>query len=328
MKIRRNEKEIYIIIMRKRLKRAKRNNRKKKTSSRTRNECMYAPEKFFMDDKISRKLLFNFVNRIHRASLSGKIVKISFRDTKVLHPCGTLFFVSNIISIIEKKTCKIQCGYPRDNTVEQLFQHIGLLKLFGLQHRLEISANNVKNWHFVTGTSVDPRDLSIIFDEYKEFISEEKSSDLYGVITEAITNTIQHAYPGDRAEKRWWIFIQQMDNKLFIAIYDHGMGIPESLEPKLIDNITYNRRYGRDAMMIKIAVSSDRTRTKLDYRGKGLPEMLEFAKKSDTGGFVIHSLSGCYKYNSREKTEDQRKYNENIKGTLIQWEIKMDMESK
>jgi anti-sigma regulatory factor (Ser/Thr protein kinase) len=328
MKLRRNEKEIYTIIIKKRLKRIKKHSWKHKTSSRRRSDRINAPEKFYLDDKISRKLLLNFVCRIRRASLSGKIVKISFHDTKVLHPCGTLFFVSNVINIIEKNHCTIQCGYPKDNTVEQLFQHIGLLKLFGLQERLKISSNNVKNWHFLTGVSVDPTDLSIIFDEYKEFINEEKSSDLYGVITEAITNTIQHAYPDESTEKRWWIFSQQMDNKLFIAIYDHGMGIPESLAPKLLDNITYGKRYGRDAMMIKIAVSSDRTRTKLDYMRKGLPEMLEFAKRSETGGFVIHSLSGGYKYNSRQKTEDQRKYKENIKGTLIQWEIKIDMESK
>ncbi|NOT84915.1 MAG: hypothetical protein HOP02_09100 [Methylococcaceae bacterium] len=78
--------------------------------------------------------------------------------------------------------------------MEQLFQHIGLLKKLGKHiQRKEINSDNVKFWHYVSGNSTD--DVA----QFKTLLhsislTEDKRSELFESMSEAVTNTIHHAY--------------------------------------------------------------------------------------------------------------------------------------
>lgn len=300
-----------------------------------------APKIFYLgyttDDSKSRYpatrlRLLSFIEKIkHNLSINLR-VHISFKNTKQLTPSGTLIFVAELGEILDRYPGKVTIDYPDDDVVEQLFQHIGLLKRLGMTSRKVITAENVRHWDYVYGKSADASDFKRLFSNYKTTISEEARSGLFDSMSEAITNSIQHAYPCRHVKececkKGWWMFAKQADNKLTVVIYDMGIGIPASLQrkPELME-LFFKAPYRRllrvtDTSLIDIAVESKRTSTRMPNRGKGLPDMLEFVKSGDVGKFSIYSRAGSFFYNAKDGMEAGSDYDVPITGTFFEWEI-------
>lgn len=296
-----------------------------------------APEYFTIgyinDEKYpeTRLKLIKFIGKIKQSLAAGKKVHISFKNTKWLAPSGTLVFVAELERLLAKYVGKLSIDYPNDDVVEQLFQHIGLLKKLGLTPRKEITAENVRHWNYVYGTNVDTSEFKSLFTRYATEISEDVRSGLFDSMSEAVTNSFQHAYPCKHesqcdCEKGWWMFAKQTDHTLNIVMYDAGIGIPSSLrsKPEFREWLaTPYRRFKKrqDTVLIDVAIESHRTVTKLPHRGKGLPDMLEFVKRGQVGGFLIFSGAGAFSYSAKDHIESGRDFEVPIVGTLIQWEI-------
>ncbi len=287
-----------------------------------------SPESFSLIEKDNRNQLIIFLNTIKENLKKGFKVHLIFNKTKRLHPCGMLYAVSNIESLLETYPKTISCGYPRDDVVEQLFQHIGFLKLLGkTECRKIITADNVRYWHYVNGISTD--DVS----KFKELIqsinfNEDIQSGLFESMSEAVTNTIQHAYEGTKP-KKWWMFAQNKNSLLEIAICDLGIGIPKSLrrKPELKERMasTLHRiKNRRDTVLIEVATGSNRSSTQLSHRGHGLKDMLEFVKTNEIGGFRIFSAKGAFNYSSSNKQVSRKDYPNGINGTIVQWQIPVE----
>jgi hypothetical protein len=293
-------------------------------------ESFFAPERFYIESTEDRQNLLGFISKIKYSLKENKKVHISFKNTKLLGPSGTLIFVAELGKILDNYPGKITCNYPDDDVVEQLFQHIGLLDRLGLTARKEITAENVRHWNYVYGKTVDTSEFKSLFSRYATKISEDVRSGLFASMSEAVTNSFQHAYPcehenGCNCEKGWWMFARQNQETLYVVMYDSGIGIPSSLEkkPELVEKIRNWTRIGKqsDTKLIDIAVESNRTSTRLPHRGKGLPEMLEFVKQGHVGGFAIFSRKGAFTYTANDQNEKGRDFDSPIKGTLIKWEI-------
>lgn len=279
----------------------------------------------------SRGKLLHFIHRIKAALAEGQKVQISFQDTKLLAPSGTLIFVAEIEQILGKYPGRISIDYPNDDVVEQLFQHIGLLERLGLTPRKSITAENVRHWSYVYGNTVDTTAFISLFAKYSSNLSEDVRSGLFEGMSEAVTNSIQHAYPcehlgGCNCEKGWWMFSKQTENILTVVMYDMGIGIPASLKnkPEFKERLAAPyRRYKKrqETMLIDIAVESNRTSTRLPHRGKGLPDMLEFVKEGHVGEFKIFSGAGAFSYTAQDQVERGRDFEMPVNGTLIQWEL-------
>lgn len=295
----------------------------------TRTIKLVAPEVFSLGTPENRDAVMSFLRRLQQHVKNGGRAIINFDKTKVLMPCGTLLFVAVLNCLLSRYPGRIISNYPTDGVVEQLFQHIGVLSLLGNTPRVEITADNVRYWYLVQGTTTDTSPLKALFATYSSEIREKIRDGLYDSLSEAITNTIQHAYVGaDRSsmeepEKRWWMFSQQKDNQLSVVVCDLGIGIPTSLRQKFGDHLKYyvSRKKRRDTNFIEVAVQSTRSRTRLPHRGKGLPEMLDFVKSSGVGGFLIYSLYGAFAYDAEKATESGHDFRTDIPGTLIQWTV-------
>lgn len=289
-----------------------------------------APKLFYLDFEQSRFELISMIDRIKLALDRNEKVKISFDETRKLTPSGTLFFVSKLEELLKQFPGKITCDYPIDDIVEQLFQHIGILKKLGLESRKTISAENVQHWHYLSGVSTDTSEFKVLFAAYAKELKGDVQGGLYDSMTEAVDNSIEHAFNIsnniDKQEKKWWMFSQKLDGKITVVICDLGIGIPNSIwsKPELLDYFKkayWQRKKKKDAGLIEIAVNSKKTRTNLTHRGKGLPEMLEFVKTNDIGNFLIHSYIGHFHYDAKLKLEISKNFETPIPGTLIQWVI-------
>lgn len=284
------------------------------------------PERFSLSRPDARTQLFKLIHDLHTALAQGCRVMIDFSDTKQLFPDGTLYFVANLDRAINAYPDRITCNYPADDTVEQLFQHIQLLPRLGLTPRLEITAENVRHWHFVNGKTGDVSGFTQLMNEYKNSFDGEASMSIYASLSEAVTNTVQHAYPDlgthENAPRPWWMFAKWIDDELTIAICDLGIGIAESLKrkPEWKDYLLRWRSKTRDKKLIE-AATGRRSSTRLPHRGRGLPEMLDFVRTSRIGGMIIHSNRGAYGYDVHTHTDRALVMEPALPGTLIQWTL-------
>lgn len=294
---------------------------------------LVTPVVFNLADKTSRGMLVTLVNRMHKTLEDGHRVKLDFKETQRLNPCGTLFFAANLDKALDQHPGEITCNYPEDDIVEQLFQHIGLLQRMGLSSRRSITAENVRHWHFVKGDIVDASGFADLMEQYQNTFAGEIRMGLHSGLSEAVTNTCQHAYPDiantEGGQRRWWMFAQRKEDELTVAICDLGIGIAESLKrnPEWRDVWLKWRGKSKDQKLIE-AATGQRTSTKQPHRGKGLPEMLDFVKTSQIGGMIIHSNHGAYGYDVSSRRKLTRTLDPPMPGTFIQWTLSMSAPAK
>lgn len=290
-------------------------------------KTVIAPKEFSLINQEGRKLLLKFLKEIKHHLSHDHNVHISFDDTQNLLPCGTLWATAQIEFLLNQYPGKVSCSYPTDDIVEQLFQHIGLLKKLGKDtNRKEIEADNVKDWHYISGASGDLADFVPFFQSLSK-LTEDVSSGLFESLSEAVTNTIHWAYKDEQA-KEWRMFAQHKDGCLHVAICDLGMGIPNSLKEKpgfkeWVCSILH-KKMNNDKSLIKLAVESSASRSKFPHRGKGLKDMLGLVKNGTVGGLSIFSGQGGFSYDARSKTQTEIGYETAINGTIIQWQISLE----
>lgn len=276
-------------------------------------------------DKRQRKFFAIFLERVEQALRDGKIVMLDFSSTERLFPCGVLIVMGMVDHWIKKFPHRLTANYPTDDLVEQMLQHVGVLQKLGLKVRKVISHNDVTRWHYFTGMNVDATTVEPFMEQVRKLVGEEAQMGLADCVHEAMTNVRHHAYK-DEEGGQWWIFATISERRIFVAMHDRGASIPTTLleKPELWDYLTGRMwRQGRADGRLIAAASEGRTSTKLPYRGKGLPEMLQFTKSSGKGELAIYSRRGFFRFNGNENFESIGKLSKPITGTLIVWMLNL-----
>lgn len=267
-----------------------------------------------------------FVELVDQTLGSGRGVLIDLESVKTLYPCGLLLLMGQVRSWIERFPSRLTANYPTDTVVEQMLQSVGVLQSLGLQARIDlISHTEVTQWRYFTGTQADAQEMAPFMQEVRELIGADEQSLLYDSVVEAITNVRQHAYE-EGASTPWWMFATISQRRIVVAIYDRGASIPGTLleKPGVREQMEkwVAGRKKLDAWLIQAAVKG-RSSTKLSYRGKGLPEMLESTKLVSGSALGIFSREGVFSYErTPDKTTCQR-LDVPIVGTLVLWQLNL-----
>ncbi|HIF9351547.1 hypothetical protein [Photobacterium damselae] len=159
---------------------------------------------------------------------------------------------------------------------------------------------------------------------------------LHSGLEEAITNVGHHAYPAEcelrPKEKCWYLTASYIKRKkeLKIAFFDQGVGIPNTLETsKLKEKVDFyiakisRSRKKLDETLLEAAIEVGRTSTGDPDRGNGLPDLLEFIRKTGNGELNIFSGFGHYKLTVTDYNEKQHtsRLPLAMQGTLIVWSV-------
>lgn len=252
----------------------------------------------------------------------GREVSLDFTKVTLLFPCGVLILMGWIDQWARSYPSRLTGKYPKDDLVEQMLQQVMVLHQLGLPPRKQISHHDVKRWHHFRGENADATPMEPFMLQLKELLGTERQLGLGNCITEAMINVGHHAYC--QASGPWWIFATITDDFVFIALHDRGESVPGTLLGKpIVSDYLKGRVWseGRaDGQLITAAVGG-RTRTGLPYRGKGLPEMLDFTKNSPRGELGIYSRNGFYKY--QNGIESNGRLKTPVRGTLVIWRIQV-----
>lgn len=303
-----------------------------------------APEVIGLHTRKYQSLLTKFLATLRKASLQKETIRIDFSRTTEVISTGTLLMLAEIdrICLTVGDTCKITCTYPKNETVEKVFQQIGLFNILKKPHRLQIQKEDitVNSWRYASGVSVNPEDADILLKAIKDKIPKGYLRLVTGV-SEAMDNAVHHAYirpRGDRIsntgleranDKRWWVFAQIHEGRLSVIFCDLGLGIPVTLPERwheyVIDivRLTTLSPGKRDMRMILRALELGRTRTDLGHRGKGLAKNIMKAAQELNGRLHVYSNQGMVGVDFADGTPSyiQGGFSRSILGTVIQWSV-------
>jgi hypothetical protein len=225
-----------------------------------------------------------------------------------------------------------------DDEIKRLLCEMGYFELLDIPKPPTCGAtNNVTFVKFIRGTS-DVRDKGKLAKELRVRIEGIVGAGIKGLflfdeLSEAITNVGQHAYlpttPLNR-KKQWWLSASydRSERKLVVIFYDQGEGIPNTLPIKWASFESVKAAFNTmtDSQKIAAAMEYGRTSTFHRERGKGLQNLVEFARAYDQGTLSVYSLSGLFRITPTQqhsRAAIQRDHQRSIGGTLIEWSVKL-----
>lgn len=248
------------------------------------------------------------------------------------------------------------------NTIlNQLLQKFGLVtkEFIADIHEHEL----VKRWEYIYGSAASYKEdsqkefIRLIRNRIKDVFSQDPtmiSRHLYGSVSEAATNVANHAYIASRNIKnektmkkgntKWWTFKAEFkDNEesttgFSVLMCDRGIGIPYSLTQKYDDpkeskwtdhikngltKIGKKLSRAKDSDLIQLAIEYGKTRTQKEYRGRGLPQIIQTIETTPNAKVRIYSNKGLCEvscdadgiFNIDKKID----FNTSILGTIIYW---------
>ncbi|HCD9833450.1 hypothetical protein I5J18_17655 [Pseudomonas aeruginosa] len=310
-------------------------------------EVVPAPSSISFFGEENYKKFFEFLKKLYITSSRSKII-IDLQKTKEIKISAALILYATV-EIIQKKQKKkdpIKTTVCRHSSVANGLQRIGFWKLTkeskhirkNISMGLEVCSTSYKDQQS-GDTSQLRRAITYVQEAIKTSgMNEEEGVKAFAAITESFSNVWQHAYDDDfypkplpDDEKNWWIAVEKIENQLFIAVYDSGVGIPATLSKKpwysdIIDHLLSSLGFpnSNDSLAIRAAVEYGNSRFKTGGRGKGLAEAQDFVTANPEGQMLIYSGLGSYEFNAmRPNIKSIEPLPDRMPGTFIQWNIRL-----
>lgn len=161
-------------------------------------------------------------------------------------------------------------------------------------------------------------------------------------VSEALTNVSNWAYEkvSRKGPQLWWVAatLSPLTKSLTVVVYDQGVTIPKSLNRRewYQDMVAKVRAlWGTceadgawtDSQWIAAALEYRRSRSRLDHRGKGLPQMVDILEHCPAGSLRIVSGAGSCYLEKGAKVVEEAPLRNPIMGTLIEWKLSLPVQS-
>ncbi|EJJ7183592.1 hypothetical protein NJK71_000381 [Salmonella enterica] len=334
-------------------------NRSKKISRNGRNfinkaHKIIAPVCIDLSKLRHHDLMVKFVEEIKKHARKGTMHKVSqvhlcFRETIAITSSGGLWFLANL------ERLRSECPYTkftitrppatrmngsdknRYQVVDSVMNWIGIYTALGFQKREMRKLPMVNCWEATKGSQVVSAEVGKLLERVTLSTGQDHKS-LYRPLVEAMSNSVEHAYRQDlytsqQPETKWWCFATIMNNKLITLVCDLGLGISKTL-PKtqsktffsnIVDYIGHT--LSSDSDFIRASLQLKKSATKLDYRGKGGPDLKSVIEKIPNARLSIYSNKGTYFYTNRGKANPETwcDHKQSINGTIVECSIDLPM---
>lgn len=330
--------------LRKRTERKKSNKRKGQKRSNTKKR---QPDKFFTVPDIfsivsNPDTTITFLNKVIR-SVEGvrnlqrqhrnnyiRTFLIDMSNTKYISSDALMFLLTIIQNTRGKKILPIDWigNFPKEPDVREFLKRSGYLNYMktsaeniiqvddNIQIKSGIGYNYIEN-----DQNKDIRQEIIDFSCQKLNKDKKDINYLMTMLTEMITNIIDHAYQKQGLFKhQWYIFVDNNIDKITYTFMDNGLGIPTTIRKSIIEKIIETINAEAEYKYIETALSGvhKRSETGKRERGNGLPSIYEQYLNKKIENFVIISNKAYY---SENKKYDLK---EGLNGTVFYWEIKKE----
>ena len=330
--------------LRKRAERKKSNKRKGQKRSNTKKR---QPDKIFIVPDIfsivsNPDTTITFLNKVIR-SVEGvrnlqrqhrnnyiRTFLIDMSNTKYISSDALMFLLTIIQNTRGKKILPIDWigNFPKEPDVREFLKRSGYLNymktstenIIQVDDNIQIKSGTGYNY-IENDQNKDIRQEIIDFSCQKLNKDKKDINYLMTMLTEMITNIIDHAYQKQGLFKhQWYIFVDNNIDKITYTFMDNGLGIPTTIRKSIIEKIIETINAEAEYKYIETALSGvhKRSETGKRERGNGLPSIYEQYLNKKIENFVIISNKAYY---SENKKYDLK---EGLNGTVFYWEIKKE----
>ena len=298
------------------------------------------PETIDLEENFEKVASFLTVLRRLRGR---RLRRLGFERIRFISPSAALVLASEVdkwMQITKRRiTAQVKTWHP---DITRLLFEMGYFELLGLNDpEILASKKNTSFLKFVRGdkSEQDPGKVAQgLRKRIEELVGEPiAKSELFDGLSEAITNTGQHAYQVEdlKKNKQWWVSASydKEQRQLHVTFYDQGRGIPVTLPHTHGEDLRHwiDKHLGTNLLThsyaIKAAMQVGRTSTERDERGQGSTNLEEFAKRYRGGRLTIYSLKG--RCNMTRDDDGELRYDHSsmkdskqlLQGTLIEWSV-------
>ena len=219
-------------------------------------------------------------------------------------------------------------NFPKESDVREFLKRSGYLNymktasenIIQVDNNIQIKSGTGYNY-IEKGENKDIRQEIIDFSCQKLDKDKKDINYLMTMLTEMITNIIDHAYQKQGLFKhQWYIFVDNNVDKITYTFMDNGLGIPTTIRKSIVEKIIETINAETEYKYIETALSGvhKRSETGKRERGNGLPSIYEQYLNKKVENFVIISNKAYY---SESKKYDLQ---EGLNGTVFYWEIKKE----
>lgn len=268
-----------------------------------------------------------------------RLQKLNFDKIKNISSSSALMLAAELDVWNIKSQQELRSNHKTwDNNIKSLLAEMGLFELLNLSP-LENNApdKNTTFLKFIAGTKSNGEKAKQLRKNIEQVIGKklEQKLNLFDGLSEAFTNTTQHAYDEKNRQDfdKWWITAayKEKDKKLVVSMYDRGKSIPSTMRTGKKWVFLNERKHTKHHKLIKTAMEASfdntqttRTQTQQKNRGKGLKQLLDFIKNN--GQLTIISNKGYCRFkvlDERLTTTHQKELEYPLQGTLIEWQINL-----
>lgn len=194
--------------------------------------------------------------------------------------------------------------------------------------RRPILVTDGENVKIKSGNTVDSNIARFVCDYINKKCNTKKffTGELYELLIELMTNTVQHAYKDKNVltTNQWYIYVGDNELDFEFVFLDTGVGIPQTISKRLKEKakeILF--KINGDSFYLKSALKGEwRTRTEADHRGKGLPSIVEYTKRVEVSECKLFSGYGMCEIDSKKREKlIEHEFENKLFGTLIYWKI-------
>ncbi|MGA6301004.1 hypothetical protein [Enterobacter ludwigii] len=297
-------------------------------------------------------LLVKFVDDIKKYAKKGVSNRVAqvllcFRETKIITASGGLWLLANLESLrtvypyVKYTVTRPPATRLHDNdknrypVVDAVMNWIGIYTALGFEKREMRELPMVNCWEVARGSQVASKQVGELLEKVTEKIGHNLQP-LYRPLVEAMSNSVEHAYradlyPNAQPHTKWWCFAAIMNNRLLTLVCDLGLGIsktiPKTQSKKFFVNIIeyIGHSLNTDSDFIRASLQLKKSATKLDYRGKGGPDLQSLIAKIPNAKLAIHSNKGTYTYTNRGKVKPEAWFDNrfSISGTIVECSLEL-----
>ena len=284
-----------------------------------------APVRFGMMDNIDETLQFfkNVKDTLKKLRVNDKIY-FDLSKVEVVSADAIMYLIATIRNTRRINAFKIHCSgnAPINPEARKKFEQSGFYDY--VSSSVKTNTNYVDHIKIKAGNEAEP----VLAGEICDFVHSLTDLDmvdtkfLFSMIIELMTNTKQHAYNSvNSMENNWYVYVEDREESLKFVFLDTGVGIPKTIRTKFGEKII-SILSNSDAYFIASALRGEfRSETRLEYRGKGLPEIYNRITSARIENFAIVSGQGkCVVDELGNIVEIPLK--NALNGTLLSWNLK------
>jgi hypothetical protein len=299
-----------------------------------------APRKFDVNKNDGPELV-KFLRAVETQVLNIQApVILDMKQTESFLVAGTILFFAELDRIItlSKQSKPVTILSPIRRHPREVLKQIGAFELTGDQSDVVPARTDVVFWRATKGNKQSGDKLQLLESVTERANAEHTNriemSGMWRGITEAVANTVDHAYEKPRSEfqvghpdTKWWMFTQIRLGIFTAAVCDLGCGYRATINQSIPEEIVAKCRLmftksGPDTLAIQTAMEYGRSGTHQSHRGKGSRDALSVLSKHGDGLLAVLSNTGFVQYtyaNGQEQKVESESIAIDIRGTVIWW---------